>query len=197
MAPAPTQITIPTLVTDRLVFRAWQPSDVEPYSAMNADEETMRYLDGTIAPAATWWLLTHVIEHWHLRGCGMWALEPRETGEFVGRAGLYEGWDWPGAEASWTVRRDLWGRGLATEAGAAAVARGWEHLAVENLVSVIEPGNIGSCKVAEKLDFHLERHADVGQWKDQLYRLRRPTFSSPCPEDPGFTLEGNGGISRP
>lgn len=172
----PTQITIPSLVTDRLVLRAWQPDDLEPYAAMNADEETMRYMDGTTSPAATWRLVTHLIGHWHLRGCGMWALELRETGEFVGRAGLYEGWDWPGVEASWTVRRDLWGRGLATEAGAAAVAWGWEQLAVEHLVSVIEPGNIASCKVAEKLGFHLERHVDVGPWKDQLlYRLPRPS----------------------
>lgn len=176
MTAAPVSITIPTLVTDRLLLRAWRPEDIEPYAAMNADEETMRYMDGTIDAAATWRLVTHLLGMWPLRGFGMWALELRETGEFVGRAGLYEGWDWPGVEAAWSVRRDLWGRGLATEAGAAAVAWAWDNLPVDHLVSVIEPGNAASCRVAEKLGFRLEKRVDVGPWTDQLlYRLDRPS----------------------
>lgn len=175
-AGEPTVITIPTLVTDRLILRAWRPADIEPYAAINSDAETMRHEGGTFGRSATFRLVSDLLGLWWLRGCGMWALESRATGEFVGRAGLYEGWEWPGIEAAWTVRRDLWGHGLATEAGMAAVAWGWANLQVDHLVSVITPENLASRRVAEKLGFRLETlGVDVGPWKDQaLYRLDRP-----------------------
>jgi RimJ/RimL family protein N-acetyltransferase len=40
----PTSVQIPTIITDRLVLRSWRPADVLPYSLMNSDDETMRYL---------------------------------------------------------------------------------------------------------------------------------------------------------
>lgn len=172
----PTVITIPTVVTERLILRAWRDSDIDPYAAMNADAEMMRYQNGTFDKAATFRLVTHLLGLWPLRGCGMWALELRETGEFVGRAGLYLGFDWPGVEAAWSVRRDLWGRGLATEAGAAAVAWGWEYLSVDHIISVITPENLASRRVAEKIGFRVESEGtDVGPWTNQvIYRLDRP-----------------------
>jgi RimJ/RimL family protein N-acetyltransferase len=175
MIQRPTTIEIPTVVTDRLILRAWRAEDITPYAAMNADEETMRFQDGTFDTAATFRLVTHLIGLWPMRGCGMWALESRETGEFVGRAGLYQGWDWPGVEAAWSVRRDLWGKGLATEAGSAAIAWGWRNLPVDHLISVITPENAASHRVASKLGFRVTGRGNVGPWKDQvLYRLDRP-----------------------
>ncbi|WP_238437262.1 MULTISPECIES: GNAT family N-acetyltransferase [unclassified Frankia] len=164
------------MATERLILRGWKPADIDPYAAMNADPEMMRHEGGTFGQAATFRLVAELIGLWPLRGCGMWALELRETGEFIGRAGLYEGWDWPGIEAAWTVRRDQWGRGLATEAAAAAIEWGWENLAADHLVSVITPENVASRRVAEKLGFRMTGRGDVGPWKDQaLYRLDRPT----------------------
>ena len=52
----------------------------------------------------------------YCRGFGHWALEDSETGELVGRAGLYYPPDWPGSEVGWTVAREHWGKGYAPEA---------------------------------------------------------------------------------
>ncbi|MEX5636422.1 GNAT family N-acetyltransferase [Parafrankia sp. FMc2] len=168
----PVTISIPTLVTDRLVLRCWQPADLAPYAAMNADAETMRYMDGTIGRESSDRLVTHLIGHWHLYGFGMWALELRESGEFIGRAGLYGPTGWPGVEAAWSIRRDLWGQGLAVEAGQAAVHFARQHLRIDHLVSIIEPDHRASRRVAEKLHFGFVELADVGPWKEQaIYRL--------------------------
>lgn len=106
---------------------------------------------------------------------GMWALELRESGEFIGRAGLYGPTGWPGVEAARSIRRDLWGQGLAVEAGQAAVHFARQHLRVNHLVSIIEPDHQASRRVAEKLHFRFVELADVGPWKEQAnYRLDLP-----------------------
>ena len=61
------------------------------------------------------------IGHWALRGYGWWAVEERATGEFLGRIGLYNPEGWPEIELGWLLSRQSWGRGLATEGGAAAL----------------------------------------------------------------------------
>lgn len=109
------------MVTERLILRSFDIGDLEPYAAMNADEATMRFLGGPIDRVATWRVMAGLIGHWQLRGFGMWAVEDRASGEFVGRAGLYEQDGWPGTEVAWSIRRDRWNEGLATE----AVRRRW------------------------------------------------------------------------
>jgi RimJ/RimL family protein N-acetyltransferase len=174
---APSVFEIPTLVTDRLILRAWRRDDLAPYAAMNADPLATAHQGGPTDLAHTFGIVIALMGMWTLDGHGMWALELRTTAEFIGRAGLYTDLGWPGVEAAWTVRRDLWGQGLATEAGAAAVAWGWEHLDVDHLISVITPANQASRRVAEKLGFRVEaENVNVGPWAGQvLYRLDRPS----------------------
>jgi RimJ/RimL family protein N-acetyltransferase len=160
-----TSVTIPTLTTERLVLRCWQRSDLEPYAAMNRDPETMLHLNGPVNYPATERLVTHLIGMWHLRGFGMWALESREDGSFVGRAGLYQTHEWPEPEVAWSIRRDLWKRGLATEAGAAALQFGFS-LGLPKIISLPSPENLPSVRVAEKLGLTFERIATIGPWKD-------------------------------
>ena len=98
-----------------------------------------------------------------VRGFGHWALEELETGELVGRTGLYYPPDWPGIEVGWTVARDHWGKGYAPEAARAACAWGHDRLGVNHIVSLIHPDNAQSIRVAEKLGETLEgRHSTRG-----------------------------------
>jgi RimJ/RimL family protein N-acetyltransferase len=169
-----TTITIPIIVTERLVLRCWQPADLKPYTAMNEDPETMVYLHGTMGFAATERLVTHLIGMWHLRGFGMWAVELREDGSFAGRAGLYQTSEWPEPEVAWSIRRDLWNRGLATEAGAAALAFGFGQCGLNRIISLPAPANKPSVRVAEKLGLTFEKIATVGPWKDSaIYGIGR------------------------
>jgi RimJ/RimL family protein N-acetyltransferase len=86
----------------------------------------MRYVGGPIDRAATWRLMVMLLGHWDLCGYGMWAMVERASRQFVGRAGLHNQEGWPGLELAWTVARDCWGRGYATEAGRVALDYAFE-----------------------------------------------------------------------
>ena len=85
-------------------------------------------------------------------------LEERESGELVGRAGLYYPPDWPAMEVGWTVAREHWGKGYAPEAARAACAWAHDELGARHIVSLIHPANEQSIRVAEKLGETLEGH---------------------------------------
>jgi RimJ/RimL family protein N-acetyltransferase len=88
----------PVLETERLWLRGWQPSDSEPYAAMAADPEVMRYVGGVLDPVESWRQMALFAGHWALRGYGLWALERKEDGALIGRAGLWNPEGWPGLE---------------------------------------------------------------------------------------------------
>lgn len=150
----------PTLHTERLVLRPFRDDDVDAYTEVLRAEPVRRALhlpDGVDRHEA-WTQMAAWLGQWELRGTGQWALEDRRTGAFIGRAGLHrpERDDWPGIEVGWTLHPDHWGRGLATEAGARAVAYAFEELGARELFSLILPGNTASQAVAHRLGFSLQ-----------------------------------------
>ncbi len=99
----------------------------------------------------SWRHLAFLIGHWQLGGTGMWALEHRETGAFVGLAGFSEPAGWPGCELAWTLARRWWGHGYATEAARAALDHAFQVWWKERAISLIHPENQASIRVAERL----------------------------------------------
>lgn len=153
---------IPVVETERLRLRAFREEDLDDFAAMNADPDTMRYI-GTGVPidrTQTWRAMATFIGHWDLRGYGIWAVEERSTGAFVGRVGLFNPEGWPGLEAGWLIGRDFRGRGYATEAGAATLDFAWEHVETDRVMSMIRPPNQASIRVAEKLGERLVDQID-------------------------------------
>jgi RimJ/RimL family protein N-acetyltransferase len=149
----------PTLVTDRLILRPFEESDLDDYLAMMGSPEvrrSLRVLDGYDRYDA-WLEMAQWRGQWELRGSGHFALEERASGRFVGRAGLHrpEREDWPGLEVGWTLDRRYWGDGYATEAGAGAVAYAVEVMGEDELYSTILPDNAASQAVAARLGFVL------------------------------------------
>ncbi len=155
---------IPTLTTDRLILRAFREDDEQAIAALHCDPEVVRYLTPNGEPqpslAEAWDHIAKHLGHWFLKGYGKWAVDERASGRFVGRVGLYDPpYDWVGIELGWTFLRDAWGKGYATEAGAAAMRWGFETLAVDEIVSAIHPDNAASIRVAKRLG---ERHLRDG-----------------------------------
>jgi [ribosomal protein S5]-alanine N-acetyltransferase len=99
--------------------------------------------------------MAHWLGQWELRGTGQWALEEKATGAFAGRAGLHrpERPDWPGIELGWALHPDHWGKGYATEAGAAARDYAFGHHDVDAIYSLILHENTRSQAVARRLGF--------------------------------------------
>jgi RimJ/RimL family protein N-acetyltransferase len=136
-------------------------SDVRELTDIYADAETSRFirahdLAGTRAQVQRFKL------HWERHGFGLWAVEERATGRFIGRAGLMHHDDWTAsphdAEVGWVIARDLWGQGLATEAGAAALEFG-ETRGLKSFISIAHRDNAASRRVMEKLGLVREGEA--------------------------------------
>jgi RimJ/RimL family protein N-acetyltransferase len=150
-----TKATVPELETARLRLRAWRDDDLEPLARLNADPLAMRHMGrGPLDLDETGRQLERFRAHWEKHGFGLWAIEDRETGAFLGRTGVSYHAVWPeDPEVGWFLDPSVWGRGLATEAGEASARYAFEVLGAPRIVSICTPENGASRRVMEKLGF--------------------------------------------
>ena len=144
----------PTLETPRLILRGWRPDDFGPYAAMLADGETARFITvqgRALSHGEAWNETVWLIGHWQLLGYGMFVVEERCTGAFLGRVGPLRPPHWPAFEIAWSLAPAARGKGYATEAARAAIDWSFATFPLDRIVSTIDPRNKASRKVAERL----------------------------------------------
>jgi RimJ/RimL family protein N-acetyltransferase len=145
------------LETPRLILRRWREEDTGPMAAVNGDPEVMRWIrdGGVLDERQTRARVRAWEDEWESRGFGLFAVEVRSTGELAGFTGLsvpeYLPEVLPAVEVGWRLGRPHWGRGLATEAAAAAVRFGFGECGLERIVSIAQVGNDASQRVMAKL----------------------------------------------
>ncbi len=164
------------LDTERLHLREFRAEDIDAYAAMCADPEVMRFLsaDGAaLSREDAWRQMAMFAGHWALRGFGMWAVEERTSGRFVGRVGLHYPEGWPDRELGWVLCRSFWGQGLATEAARAAAACAFGPLGWSHLISLIRPDNHRSIAVALRLGETRSGEGSIRGIPHHVYRLDR------------------------
>ncbi len=151
------------LKTQRLIMRHQVLEDLNDLWALYCDPEITKYIPD--APRsrdeAKEELEWHMHGHPRNRQLGLWATIHKETGKFIGRCGLLP-WNIDGqseVEVAYTIARDYWGQGLATEAAQAILNYGFEVLKLPRLIARIEPENIASQKVAEKIGMTFEKES--------------------------------------
>jgi RimJ/RimL family protein N-acetyltransferase len=156
-------VNVPELGTERLVMRGFREEDLDALAEISADSEVTRWVGDPegLSREETWRRMAYFIGHWELRGFGQWALFERDSGQLVGRAGLLQPEGWPGLEVGWLMARPHWGRGYAPEAGRATLDWARDALGAEHVISLIEPHNERSARVAEKLGMKLEGHTEI------------------------------------
>jgi RimJ/RimL family protein N-acetyltransferase len=152
------------LVTERLVLRRPRDADLESFALLCADPEVMRYI-GTGRPLdrGTAERSFAIIQaHWGRHGSGLRSAISRDDGEYLGFVGLavVPGRSIAGGETEigWRLRRAAWGRGYATEGAVAVRDQALGELGIGSLVSLIQPGNEASARVAEKLGMRPDGH---------------------------------------
>lgn len=167
-----------TLQTERLVLRMLREDDFEQYAAMLADAEVTRYLgDGQPRTREdAWRQMAMILGHWQLRGYGLWAVEEEATGRLAGRVGFFNPEGWPGFELGWTLAREFWGRGYATEGARRALRYAFDEMGREHVISLIRPDNGPSVRVAERLGERLEGRVELFGSDSLVYGITREVW---------------------
>ena len=100
------------LETERLILRQWNENDFEHYSWYYADDNNARYVGGKKDKDQAWRLMALQIGHWQLKGFGYWAVDEKETSDFVGCVGLWQSPGWPELELGLLAHAGSPGKGL-------------------------------------------------------------------------------------
>lgn len=146
--------------TPRLLLRELQATDAPCMFELDTDPEVHRYLGNrpvqTLAESQG--TIAFVRRQYQENGIGRWAVELKETGAFMGWAGLklirepinghvdfYE--------VGYRLIRRYWGHGYATEAARASVAYGFEVLQQPVLYAIVDMQNLASRAVLAKIGF--------------------------------------------
>ena len=167
----------PIITTERLLLRSFEEDDLDALAEMYGDAETMRFITGKPrSREETKKLLIAMRDRVAEVGHGLMATVLRETGELVGRCGFYT-WSielLDETEIGWLVKREHWGKGLATEVGIALRDYGFEVLGHQRLISVIDPLNLASIRVAQKVGEHPWKGIEHEGRKVLVYAVERP-----------------------
>ncbi|HTU39258.1 MAG TPA: GNAT family N-acetyltransferase [Acidimicrobiales bacterium] len=149
---------IPTLTTERLVLRPFVAGDLDELAVVHAEESFWWYpLRAAMSKEDTHLFLERTLARYESDGFGIEAVIDRSNGAMLGWAGLavphFLPEILPAVEVGWRLSRAYWGRGLATEAGAAAVDFGFTTGGLDRIVSIYEPENEASGRVMGRLGF--------------------------------------------
>ena len=153
--------------TCRLVLRRPLSQDVLPLAEINADPEVMKYIgDGrarTFEQTAE--AIQRAIREWDERGYGMFSVDRRDTGEFIGWVTLavpsFLPEVLPAIEIGWRLAQRHWGQGFATEAAREALGFGFESCGFDAIISIRHVDNDASRRVMEKLGLHFDFQTEV------------------------------------
>lgn len=170
--------------TPRLRLRDWQEADFEPFSQMNADEEVMKFFPKTLSKQESDAFAQAIIAEIKEFGFGLYAVEVKETSEFIGFIGFhratFESDFTPCVEIGWRLKKEEWGRGYATEGAKACLQYGFEELGFDEIYSFTAAINEPSKHVMRKIGLqfvkefdHPRIDKDSSLLKHVLYHIQR------------------------
>ncbi len=141
--------------TQRLSCRRWRKTDLEAIYAAYSDPEAMRWVgDGTPITrdaCERWYGIT--VNNYTERGYGMFALESRGDGGVVGFCGITHPDGQVEPEIKYTIMRELWGQGYASEAVPALVRYAIAELGLAYMIATVDPENLASQRILKKAGF--------------------------------------------
>ncbi|MDE1166807.1 MAG: GNAT family N-acetyltransferase [Pseudomonas sp.] len=166
------------LESARLLLRQWRDEDLPEFAALCADPQVMRYFPEALSRLESAALIGRIRGHFNEHGFGLWALERKDTGAFIGFTGLgVVGFDAPFApavEIGWRLGRRHWGLGFASEAAWTALRCGFGQLGLEQVVSFTALSNTPSEKVMQAIGMQRVKDGDFDHPKlPQRHPLER------------------------
>ena len=171
--------------TERLVLRRWIDEDIPLFIAMNQDSVVMRHFPSTLTTEETLNIVTRIKTSFETNHFGLYAVELRSTGEFLGFTGFaiprFESFFTPCIEIGWRYKQSAWGKGFATEAAKACLEYGFKTLGFGEVYSFTATINQPSVKVMQRIGMvkagefnHPNMEASHALCRHVLYKMERP-----------------------
>lgn len=141
--------------TERLILREWKEDDKKSFARINNDPMIMEFFPRRLTEKDSNHLVDKFQKHFKDHGYGFYAVEMKETGEFMGFAGLQRvEMDVPfrgAVEIAWRLDYEYWGKGYGTEVAAAVLEHGFKKLKLKEIVGYAVHDNSRAIKLMEKL----------------------------------------------
>lgn len=141
--------------SERLGFRQWIKSDLEPFARMNADPAVMKFFPKTLSLDETRGFIERLQEGFKQNGFGAYAVDTLENNAFIGLIGFmkasFEAHFTPCIEIAWRIKKQQWGKGYATEGAARCLEYGFSTLHLTEVYSFTATLNKPSEKVMQKI----------------------------------------------
>lgn len=171
-------MTIPRILTPRLILRAFTEGDVDSLHCILSGEGVLRYFPRTDPPSRerVQRLVMGILSHWQERGYGLWAVESQSNGELIGRCGLQYLPDTEEVEVDFVLGKKFWGHGFATEAGRASLRYGFEDLKLARVVGIVHTENAASRRVLEKLGLEVVEQRNFWGMDCYRYAIERSAY---------------------
>jgi RimJ/RimL family protein N-acetyltransferase len=151
------------ITTSRTILRPWRGNDLPAFAALHADPEVMRDANGPISRAQSEIKLRRYRAAFDAHGFCRWAVDDH-VGNLIGYAGVNpipsDSPMAPGFDVGWRFVRRAWGKGLATEAAAAALADVFARTELNQILSFTAPDNVRSQAVMRKLNLRRDETRD-------------------------------------
>ncbi len=164
--------------TQRLMIREFSLEDLDVVAALLSSKEVMQFsVHGPLSRAKSEAFLEGCINGYRQQGYSLYAVIRKDTNHFIGYCGFYlpivNGKQ--EIELGYRLTVDAWGQGFATESARACKDYGFNELKFTRLISLIDPENIASIKVAEKVGLTLEEKTTFHDHDVLVYSMTRPS----------------------
>jgi RimJ/RimL family protein N-acetyltransferase len=170
----------PVIETERLKLRRWRADDIAPNTAMLSDPVAGRFITSDGKPITDdfvgWRNAAIMAGHWMLHGIGMFVVEEKSTGAFVGRVGPWSPTGWPGFEVGWGIASGFRGKGYAVEAARAAIDWSFATFEIDEIIHCIDQENTASQAVARRLGAEKGREMDLFGHAADVWVTRRDAW---------------------
>ncbi|MFC0772922.1 GNAT family N-acetyltransferase [Terrimonas alba] len=140
--------------TERLIVRHYTKADADDFFLLNGDEEVVRYIRPAKTREEADQFLIEVLQYAEdFPLYGRWAVNEKETGNFVGSFALIPIEKTDKMQLGYALLKSNWGKGYATELTHAGLAYVFSKTGLEEIYAVTEVANTASQKVLVKAGF--------------------------------------------
>lgn len=146
--------------TERLAVRELTLEDMDALFELYSYEGMTDYMEGLYSYEEEYEYQKAYIENmYRFFGYGMWLVFEKETGKLVGRAGLEHREEVQGElELGYAIGTPWQGKGYATEVCGGIIRYAGEELGFNEICSLVQPENMASVHLLEKLGFSVEKN---------------------------------------